>query len=224
MPWDFILCTNVHHGICSCLFCVIHAFPSSEGRMVYRNGSGICNPAISCCLRSYGLEGHSVCSSCAGVYHIAVEASEWREMAACCIVCIKWGDDVPVPLEWLVRILGMCSNFLCFFLEKEPESDRTSGGFLLAAVVVKYPVMNGCRVTPPDFVESLCIPIQQISYVLANDRELSLEQLELIDAVIDRNYVKNLYNPEFADNMKELVRAGHPEYLEAHKRIFQVMA
>ena len=119
----------MHHGICSCLFCVIHAFPSSEGRMVYRNGSGICNPAISCCLRSYGLEGHSVCSSCAGVYHIAVEASEWREMEACCIVCIKWGDDVPVPLEWLVRILGMCSNFLCFFLEKEPESDRTSGGF-----------------------------------------------------------------------------------------------
>lgn len=33
-------------------------------------------------------------------------------------------------------------------------------------------------------------------------------QLELIDAVIDRNHVKNLYNPEFADNMKELVRAG----------------
>lgn len=91
---------------------------------------------------------------------------------------------------------------------------------LLAAVVVKYPVMNGCRVTPPDFVESLCIPIQQISYVLANDRELSLEQLELIDAVIDRNHVKNLYNPEFADNMKELVRAGHPEYLEAHKKEF----
>lgn len=49
--------------------------------------------------------------------------------------------------------------------------------------------------------------LQQVSYVLANDRELSLEQLELIDAVIDRNHVKNLYNPEFADNMKELVRA-----------------
>lgn len=89
---------------------------------------------------------------------------------------------------------------------------------LFTAILVRYPVMNNFQVTPPDFVESLCIPIQQISNVLVNDRTLTAEQNALIDHVIDRSYVKELYNPTFADNMKELVRAGHPEYLETHKK------
>ena len=36
-------------------------------------------------------------------------------------------------------------------------------------------------------------------------------------AVIDRTYVKELYAANYADNIKELVRAGHPEVLEANK-------
>ena len=56
--------------------------------------------------------------------------------------------------------------------------------------------------------------------MLANDRDLTPEQSELIDQVIDRTYVKELYNPTFADNMKELVRAGNPQYLEDHKTDF----
>lgn len=56
--------------------------------------------------------------------------------------------------------------------------------------------------------------------MLANDRDLTPEQNELIDQVIDRTYVKELYNPTFADNMKELVRAGNPQYLEDHKTDF----
>lgn len=94
---------------------------------------------------------------------------------------------------------------------------------LFAAILVRYPVMNSFQVTPPDFVESLCIPIQQISNVLAKDRELTPEQDTLIDHVIDRNYVKELYAPTFADNMKELVRAGHPEYLEEHKKEYLML-
>ena len=80
--------------------------------------------------------------------------------------------------------------------------------------------MNASHVVSPDFVESLCIPLQQVSFVLANDRDLTPEQNELIDQVIDRTYIKELYNPTFADNMKELVRAGNPQYLEDHKTDF----
>lgn len=90
-------------------------------------------------------------------------------------------------------------------------------GILLAAVIVKYPVMNGLHVTQPDLIESLSIPLQQIAAVVCNDRELSDEQNELIENVIDTTYIKELYNPAFADNMKELVRAGNQEYLAEHK-------
>lgn len=175
-------------------------------------------------------------------YHAVYAVTVWKDIpfAAAVLVFItsllrlrnggKWQHAALFVLSGtmmcLFRSNGWYAFLVCvpFFVASFWKKNRKVIGLLavslLAAVVVKYPVMNGCRVTPPDFVESLCIPIQQVSYVLANDRELSLEQLELIDAVIDRNYVKNLYNPEFADNMKELVRAGHPEYLEAHKKEF----
>ena len=91
------------------------------------------------------------------------------------------------------------------------------GSILLMVVIVKYPVMNALHVMQPDLIESLSIPTQQIAAVLCNDRELSEEQRELIENVIDTTYIKELYNPTFADNMKELVRAGNQEYLAAHK-------
>lgn len=86
-----------------------------------------------------------------------------------------------------------------------------------AAVIVKYPVMNALHVTQPDLIESLSIPTQQIAAVLCNHREVSGEQRELINHVIDTTHIEKLYNPAFADNMKELVRAGDQEYLAEHK-------
>lgn len=90
-------------------------------------------------------------------------------------------------------------------------------GILLTAIIVKYPVMNALDVTQPDLIESLSIPAQQIAAVICNDRDLSAEQTALIDNVIDTTYIKELYNPAFADNMKELVRAGDQAYLAEHK-------
>ena len=90
-------------------------------------------------------------------------------------------------------------------------------GILLLALLVKYPIMNACQVEQPDFIESLSIPTQQIAAVICNDRELTQEQWNLVHHVIDTTYIKELYDATFADNMKELVRAGHQEYLVAHK-------
>ena len=93
-------------------------------------------------------------------------------------------------------------------------------GAVLLAVVVKWPVMNALGVAQPDFAESISIPLQMTARVLVNDRPLDLDERAMIESVIDTTYVKELYEPTFADNMKELVRAGHPEYLESHKKEF----
>lgn len=93
-------------------------------------------------------------------------------------------------------------------------------GIFCAAFIIKVPVMNACSVTQPDLIESLSIPTQQISAVLCNDRDLKPEELDLIENVVDLTYIKELYNPYFADNMKELVRAGDQSYLEEHKGDF----
>ena len=85
---------------------------------------------------------------------------------------------------------------------------------------MKYPVMNAFHVTQPDLIESLAIPTQQIAAVLCKDRPLADEQLDLIEQVVDLTYIKELYNPYYADNIKELVRAGNQAYLAAHKKEF----
>ena len=91
---------------------------------------------------------------------------------------------------------------------------------LLLSIIVKYPVMSAFDVQQPDFIESVCIPMQQITAVICNDRYLSVEERALIEEVVDLTYIHDLYNPTFADNIKELVRAGNQDYLVSHKTEF----
>lgn len=91
---------------------------------------------------------------------------------------------------------------------------------LLLAAIVKYPVMSAFEVQQPDFIESVSIPMQQITAVICNDRYLEEEERALIEEVVDLTYIHELYNPTFADNIKELVRAGNQDYLVAHKNEF----
>lgn len=108
--------------------------------------------------------------------------------------------------------------FIWYFIKKAKPLLPALTVIVLVAVIVKYPVMNAFCVVQPDFIESLSIPTQQVAAVICNDRELSLEQTKLIEQVIDTTYIKDLYNPTYADNIKELVRAGNQEYLIAHKQ------
>lgn len=91
---------------------------------------------------------------------------------------------------------------------------------LCCAAIVKYPVMRAFHVKQPDFIESVSIPMQQITAVICNDRPLNEEETALIEKVVDLTYIRELYNPGFADNIKELVRAGNQDYLVAHKKEF----
>lgn len=91
---------------------------------------------------------------------------------------------------------------------------------LCCSGIVKYPVMQAFQVEQPDFIESVSIPMQQITAVICNDRKLTEEETALIEEVVDLTYIHELYNPGFADNIKELVRAGNQDYLVAHKKEF----
>lgn len=91
---------------------------------------------------------------------------------------------------------------------------------LCCAAIVKYPVMRAFHVEQPDFIESVSIPMQQITAVICNNRPLSEKETALIEEVVDLTYIHELYNPGFADNIKELVRAGNQDYLVSHKKEF----
>lgn len=115
----------------------------------------------------------------------------------------------------------LCLPFLLFaFGRKAKVFIPMLFGIFAIALLIKYPVMSAFHVTQPDTVESLAIPAQQVAAVLCNDRPLKEDQRDLIENVIDLTYIKELYNPYYADNIKELIRAGHPEYLTEHKKEF----
>lgn len=115
----------------------------------------------------------------------------------------------------------LCLPFLLFYFRRSAKVFfPVLFGILVVALLIKYPVMNAFHVTQPDTVESLSIPAQQVAAVLCRDRPLREDQRELIENVIDLTYIKELYNPYYADNIKELIRAGHPEYLDDHKKEF----
>lgn len=111
--------------------------------------------------------------------------------------------------------------FLVFFYRRQAKAVYPALAFILFfAAAVKYPVMKAVPVEQPDFIESVSIPMQQITAVICNDRPLTEEELALIEQVVDLTYIHELYNPTFADNIKELVRAGNQDFLVSHKGDF----
>lgn len=87
---------------------------------------------------------------------------------------------------------------------------------LVIVVVIKGPVMEANHVIQPDIVESLSIPVQQISRVIVQEKPISEEQNTFLNRILDTSKIQELYNPYVSDGFKRLVRAGNEAYLEEH--------
>lgn len=90
--------------------------------------------------------------------------------------------------------------------------------FIVMAVVmiVKGPVMDANHVIQPDLVESLSIPVQQISRVIVKEKPITKEQSAFLNNILDTSKIQDLYNPYVSDGFKRLVRAGDETYMEEH--------
>ncbi len=145
---------------------------------------------------------------------ITIEGNKWTNY-----VCVSVGT----LLMCLTRTNGWYAFIICFpimfafYLKKNKILLIHFTGVLITVCIMLYPLMNAFHVIPSDSIVPLSIPVQQIAAVLVNDRPVNEEELKLIDDVIDRTYIKDLYSPSYAENIKELVRAGHPEVIEQNK-------
>lgn len=77
--------------------------------------------------------------------------------------------------------------------------------------------MDMSGVTPGQFVYKLCIPLQQVCRVVAQELPLEPEEMELIENIGDSSYVVENYEGGCADFMTSWVEAGNQEYLIEHK-------
>lgn len=112
---------------------------------------------------------------------------------------------IPFMCVWCFKVIKYRKRMLI-----------TWGLSLITILVIRFPVMSAFGVVQADFVESLSIPIQLFCRVLVEDKDLGAEDTQMVDKIIDTTYIHELYAYDFADNMKELFKAGDPEYLEEH--------
>lgn len=91
---------------------------------------------------------------------------------------------------------------------------------LLTALFIRYPVMHVYDIGQADFAESISIPIQQITRVIALNEGLNGEQLEFVENIMDVEKAAQIYQPDVSDNIKKLIRENGIDYLESHKGEF----
>lgn len=90
-------------------------------------------------------------------------------------------------------------------------------GVLAVCMIIKRPVMSAMDVTPGQFVFKLCIPLQQVCRVVAQELPLEEEEMALIEKIGDVSYVVENYEGGCADYMTGWVSAGNQDYLIDHK-------
>lgn len=82
--------------------------------------------------------------------------------------------------------------------------------------MVLDPVMEINKVTPGESVYNYTIPLQQMARVVADDCDISDEDVALIEKINIISYVKENYIPTGADNMFQWVLYGDHQYFEEH--------
>ena len=143
---------------------------------------------------------------------------------------LKISDFIIYIVLWVLFSLFRSNAFyvfaasivfcLFFYKSRIKEVLIASLSALAIILIIKGPVFSVLAIPGHDFTESLSVPLQQIARVIVDGGDIDSSDLEKIDSCVEREYVDILYIPEYADNIKELVRAGHPEIIENNKKAF----
>lgn len=94
----------------------------------------------------------------------------------------------------------------------------TSLSIILLSLILKGPLLNYLNVSKVDTIESLSIPVQQISRVLVDGKEVSKKDVDLLNEVVDISLIPEYYDSGVYDNVKNLIKdVGNIDYLDNHK-------
>ena len=115
---------------------------------------------------------------------------------------------------WILALVFALSYGL--FLRKNKAFLAASVTVALAGWVLLNPVLSILHIPGSDKVESLSVPIQQVSRVVSEGCALTQEEEALLSQVVDLETVPQRYVNWLSDPMKVAVRDINPGYLEAH--------
>ncbi len=142
---------------------------------------------------------------------------------------IKEGLSVKVR-DWILYIV--CGFFMCmlrhngfyaflaavpffvwFYRKKWKQVVPATMLILITCFAVKGMVMTAANVEPGKLAFKLCLPLQQVGRVIADDCELTEAEITTIEKINVISYVKENYQCGGADPMSAWVNYGNQEYL-----------
>ena len=174
-------------------------------------------------------------------YHIFYSVTLWKDVlfggAAALYGCALYRSVKNIgrsATNWVTLILGalgfglLRSNgwiamFLTFVVSvfvlgrRRKKLLLVTAALLVVTFVLKGPFLKLLNVGQPDTVEYLSVPVQQISRVIVEEKELTDAEREQIEKIMEIDKVKALYQPHLSDPIKELIRNTDPDYLNEHK-------
>lgn len=173
-------------------------------------------------------------------YHIALSITIWKDVlfAAGILLTIsaalRMMREIPVKygMNHIVFVLGSLLMFVsrtngwiiyllfcaAYFVNvgKNRKMLAMMGTLAVVGWVMLNPMLSVLQVSGSDIVESLSVPIQQISRVIADGRSLTEDETALLSKVIDIEEVPELYTNWLSDPMKVEFRSKDQAYLEEH--------
>ena len=174
-------------------------------------------------------------------FHIIYSITMWKDVffgaAVTCFVvscyrCLKAIGNLKFNVAVLsVASVGMAllrSNgwvaFLISVIIFAILFDKTQKKMLLLFIIIlastyvlKHPVLKILQVPQPDIIESLSIPAQQISRVIADGKDLTEEQEQILGQVIDIEKIPETYSSFRFLPIKRLVREkNNQNYIKEH--------
>lgn len=175
-------------------------------------------------------------------FHITYSFSVWKDVpfAAAVTFFITSGFRMLESRErhrsslvvWVLSAIGVCllrsNGLLAFaastvvfgllFHKKEKKLLLILAAVICGCFVLKHPVLKAMNVAQPDTIESLSIPLQQISRAVLEGKPLTSEEEQLLNQVVDVERIPETYTGRISDPMKMLVRERNNQaYLQSHK-------
>lgn len=173
-------------------------------------------------------------------YNMALTITIWKDVlfaGGCLLIISAWVrilcrlGDHPVwnyvvftigsILFFVARTNGWLIYLVCFllcavFIRREKRFLALMGILSVFGWFLLNPALAVLGVEEGDLAESLSIPIQQVSRVIADGGVLTEEEAELLERVVDLEEVSQLYSNWISDPMKVEVRSKDYTYFQEH--------
>jgi len=108
-----------------------------------------------------------------------------------------------------------------FVLKKERRLVIIMAVSIAVALLIKHSVFPYFSVTPPDTVEKLSIPLQQVTRVFVDNGNVTDEDRELISNIIDIDKAIEEYDPGVSDPIKNMIRDhGNQQFISENSGAF----